>query len=359
MLRPVSAPVAQAQSFRSGNPTITRRGNVTTVTHTEFFFDLLGNNASVLPVFPTGQGYKQVINPLNPSMFPWLSTIAGSYEKYKFRKLEFSYSPIAPTTNAGSVILAIDYDVNDSNPISKQDLMAYQESIRCPVWGSCTHKCLSENLNRLNQYFCAYSIVTGPGTFENRSSRQNDVGMAYFCTVATSNGNQQGELYVSYTIDLITPQLNTPDLTRYTLVRDIVTPGVAFGNVFDENKYYLDSTIPLHVTAGTSDRLTVDTYVSKMFVAVKFTGNGSYSSNCIVNAFGAAVVNGTLINGGYDAGATWTNVWVGTISSPVNGQIQFVPPGITFGSAIESCTINIFPQGTLSFLEWGATFSPP
>jgi len=74
----------------------------------------VGNNLgySVLSQFP--------INPGQASTFPWLSSIAKNFEKYKFLKLEFytipQVSAFATSGQTGEVILSCDYDASDAAP---------------------------------------------------------------------------------------------------------------------------------------------------------------------------------------------------------------------------------------------------
>lgn len=56
------------------------------------------------------------INPANPTTFPWLSSIASLFDKYKFHKLRFFFINNSPTSIAGNVTMAVDFDTLDAIP---------------------------------------------------------------------------------------------------------------------------------------------------------------------------------------------------------------------------------------------------
>lgn len=67
----------------------------------------------------TAGGFKAdsyAINPANSTTFPWLSSIANLFDKYKFHKLRFFFINNSPTSIAGNVTMAVDFDTLDSAP---------------------------------------------------------------------------------------------------------------------------------------------------------------------------------------------------------------------------------------------------
>jgi hypothetical protein len=57
-----------------------------------------------------------VLNPADSVTFPWLSSIAKLFDKYKFHKLRFMFINNSPTSIAGNVTMAVDFDTLDSSP---------------------------------------------------------------------------------------------------------------------------------------------------------------------------------------------------------------------------------------------------
>lgn len=57
-----------------------------------------------------------VMNPADSKTFPWLSSIAKLFDKYKFHKLRFFFINNSPTSIAGNVTMAVDFDTLDASP---------------------------------------------------------------------------------------------------------------------------------------------------------------------------------------------------------------------------------------------------
>jgi len=75
-------------------------------------------------------------NPASVATFRWLSTVAPSFEQYRFKKLKFEYIARCPTTLAGSVLMSPDYDAQDGAPVSEVIQAAYKGSVEDVPWES-------------------------------------------------------------------------------------------------------------------------------------------------------------------------------------------------------------------------------
>jgi hypothetical protein len=147
------------------------------------------------------------INPGLPLSFPWLNTMTTGYESYKFTKLKYVYESTSPTTIAGAVIIAVDFDAADSAPTTKTQIMAYHNAVRGPAWESFTYTCDKSDLAKFNQKFIRY------GKLKNAQDViLYDVGNVFVATTGQGTSAAVGELHVEYEVELITPQL---DLTAY------------------------------------------------------------------------------------------------------------------------------------------------
>lgn len=149
------------------------------------------------------------VNPGQASTFPWLSTVAKNYEKYKFLKLEWVYKPevsqYAPNGQTGKVLMSMDYDASDAQPTSKAqmedvlphaDVMPYQQLVlRC-------------NPREMHANSDAKFIRTGnlPG---NSDIKTYDAGNLHvgISGISTNNG-VLGELHARYVVELSIPVLN-------------------------------------------------------------------------------------------------------------------------------------------------------
>ena len=202
------APAAISKKARTKVPKIKRLPNgETIISHCEYFFDL-GRNTTV--VYPTSGAalLNTHVNPANPVMFPWLSSIAPNYESYRFESLEVEYQPQCGSATDGVVMMAIDYDPSDAPAISKTQLMSYESSVKGAAWQNFSHVSKKPNLAKQKEYYPEYSVnpSTSPSVL-----RQNNVGTLE--AVAIGQGGDAptviGELFVHYVIRLKTPQIPT------------------------------------------------------------------------------------------------------------------------------------------------------
>lgn len=196
---PVSIPASNGTIVRSGKPNMrtTSNGNCT-VTHREYVADLIAQVEGFDLQFQFG------MNPGNPGLFPWLSTIASRFELYKFRALRLIYEPQSATTTTGTVMIAADYDASDPPPSSKVQMMSYKRSVRSPPWFACTHESAGADLHRLKTNY-----VLGGVAPTGTDIKTYDIGNLYVALQSdVAQGTTCGELYVEYTVDLITPQIN-------------------------------------------------------------------------------------------------------------------------------------------------------
>jgi len=191
----VLAPVAKSQVATMSRQIVDRQPNGDCIIrHREFIQDLTGSVAFAVTTVP--------INPGLPGFFPWLSTIARSYESYRFEKLEFLYETEASTTSTGSVILAIDYDSEDAVPTTKTQVMSYRGAVRSAPWSESRHVSIREDLNKRTSYF-----VRSGALLSNQSLNLYDTGALYACKKGQADTSVIGELYVDYIIKLMTPQI--------------------------------------------------------------------------------------------------------------------------------------------------------
>jgi len=190
----VQAPVAKSLTLTTSRPQTKSDNGDIIISHREYIRDVTGSVAFSAVQIP--------VNPGIPSSFPWLSSIAQSYESYVFEFLEFAYETQAPTSSIGSVILAMDYDSNDDAPTSKAQVMSYRSSVRAAPWTSSCHKSLKEDIAKRKSYFVRNGDLSA-----NRDKNLYDAGQLFLCRQGQAGTDTIGELYVSYRIRLMTPQL--------------------------------------------------------------------------------------------------------------------------------------------------------
>lgn len=193
----VSVPVAKGKVVTGSKARMTTAPNGDIrIAHREFVRDISGSVAFTALVLAVNPG-------LNGS-FPWLSTIAKSFESYRFSKLKFCFETEAPTSSTGTVLMAIDYDANDATPTTKIQAMAYRSSVRSPPWSDSCHDSLREDLSKRKTYYVRQGSLTA-----NRDIDLYDTGNLFICTQGQADTSIVGELYVEYDCHLMTPQLGS------------------------------------------------------------------------------------------------------------------------------------------------------
>jgi len=139
------------------------------------------------------------IQPGIPGPFPWLSGIASNYEQYRIKRFAARYEPVAPTTSAGTVMLAIDYDPLDPLPGDKTQMMTMAGAVRSTVWMK--SKCFAEQFRRR---FEKLFVRTG-ALPANADLKTYDYGYVVVAVEGTPTG-VVGELYFDYEIEFFTPE---------------------------------------------------------------------------------------------------------------------------------------------------------
>lgn len=200
------------------------------IRHREYLQDITANGSGP----PTTFSDTQVsINPGVSSSFPWLSAIAQRFESYQFKRLRFDYETEAPSSLGGTVILAVDYDASDPAPLSKQQALAFRNSVRAPAWKECSHDSSIEDLSKQKSYF-----VRSAAPPASADIKLYDVGTLNVITQGVSTASATcGELYVDYEVLLMTPVLESFNqsvsafVASSTVANPIPSTAVVAGNL--------------------------------------------------------------------------------------------------------------------------------
>jgi len=204
-------------------PRMSTSGGRTRVAHREYLGDVVGS---------VGFAIAKTV-PINPGLsasFPWLSNIARQYESYYVRSMTFEYETQESTATAGTVMLAVDYDAADPAPTSKMQLLSYKGAVRTPGWAPMKFHCTMPEMVVHGAGKYVRYVTLAPGL----DIKMYDVGNLYLATQGFAGPTVAGELYVSYVIDFMTPQLEAPitfSNASAKIVGDVVNVVSIFGDV--------------------------------------------------------------------------------------------------------------------------------
>lgn len=195
-------PTNQAPQFATSGV-----GSDITFSHREFVTDI---NSTV--------GFSvnnYVLNPGNPTLFPWLSQIASLYEEYQFLGvvLEFkstSATAVGTTSSAmGAVIMATDYDCEDASFTNKRAMESAEYATSGQPFESFIHpiECDPKRnpIPRLYVVPGLTSVAQAPG-----DPRFSIHGVTTLATTGQQTaGTAIGELWISYHVRLSRPILES------------------------------------------------------------------------------------------------------------------------------------------------------
>lgn len=207
--RPMQAPVSTALSVTNTGPSFRNMRNRVQITHRELFSSLTGSTT-----FGLAPSTGITINPGNATTFPWLSTQAQGWEKYRFKMLRVRYVPRCPSSNPGAVTFSADYDVTDLPPVSEQQLAAYHGSVENSCWREIIFDFDKSQLN-IDRF-----VLTGQNPSGNDLRLSNVAQLYVGCADGSStspNTLAWGKVWLEYDVELINQQVNPPIATNLVI----------------------------------------------------------------------------------------------------------------------------------------------
>lgn len=195
-----NAPAAIGVSCKAAKPKVNGMDKFM-VTRREFVGTATNGSTTGFALTPTSKaqpGYD--FNPSASAMFPWLSQIAGAFERFRFHSLSFEFIPGQSTSTAGRFYAAVDYDYDDAVASTKGTLMGNVTSVESAVWQPCGLTCDPNSLNRDMPYRFV-SCTTRGLQVEQRTSNSGYLMVAFDTAVTDC----LVDIWVSYTVELVTP----------------------------------------------------------------------------------------------------------------------------------------------------------
>jgi hypothetical protein len=240
------------------------------------------------------------INPLNQQTFPWLATFASNFEEWEPHGIVFEFKSTSSEFNGtsqalGTVIMATDYDVYDTQYASKIEMETadYSNSTK----SSCTalHGVECDPSERATKL-----LYVGIG---QPDQRLNAIGNFQVATVGCSTaGVVLGELWVSYDISFYKKQLGivsqmasyifaSTDPANPFLSPTVVAPTSTLGGSPQNYNMTLtfsglDIIMPTWAPVGSCWQ--VNLFQGAGSAAVQFTGVNTYTNCTYLNGVGTS-----------------------------------------------------------------------
>jgi len=192
----VSAPVARSKRVSAVNRVKYSNGpRGVVLTHKELIGSL-ESNATTLSY----NAVSFVLNPGKSGTFPWLSTIASNYDKYRILSLRAHFVSNQPTSTAGRIGVGIDYDSTDPLPADRTEFFALTHHVESSPWDSVT----------LN--VPVKSEIKFVNSHSSTDSKLIDYGQLIVMAdqiVTSGSAILLGDVIIEYTVELIDPQQAT------------------------------------------------------------------------------------------------------------------------------------------------------
>lgn len=165
----------------------------------------------------------QVINPLNPAVFPELSAIAAMYEEFSFESLVFKYEQHSPTVRSGDVAIFVETDVNDSNtPASMIELLNNRYAAVSSVYQDCS--LTYPNKGVVKRYY-TQANASGSEPEGDRTSFPGRVMVYTHNAASADSGANSGYFVVKYSVTFYT--FRPPTASGFELVNNTDVPLVS------------------------------------------------------------------------------------------------------------------------------------
>lgn len=167
------------------------------IVHREFITNVTGSVAFTV-------ASSLAVNPGIAATFPWLSTQAQGWERYRFNKLKFCYYTRTGSNVPGSVLLSPDYDAADTVPISEAVASTYADASEDAPWKDIECELKPKNMNMTrNEHFVRTEALGA-----NQDIKTYDVANLFVSTV-DGTAVSWGKLWVEYDVSLFTPQFGS------------------------------------------------------------------------------------------------------------------------------------------------------
>jgi hypothetical protein len=144
-----------------------------------------------------------MIQPGDPSVFPWLNKIARNFEYYKVKRLSARYENACSTTTPGQILLFWDYDVSDPVPGTFAQASVMSGNKLSAPWD---HFQLAASTAAIHRQEPAYYVAASA-----TANRLNDACSLMICTIPPSGSESVvwGNIWLDFTVEFSVPAYET------------------------------------------------------------------------------------------------------------------------------------------------------
>jgi len=255
-------------------------------------------------------------NPGISSVFPWLSSVAVNYEKYRFRRLTFTIVPLVATNFSGRIGVGFDYDSTDSPPGNRQEFYALSTHAENMPWEASRISVKCDT---------AFKFT---GTHNAADNKLIDQGQVILMSDAISNGATIStavplyDLIVDYEVELIEPQQALFATQSFNSFNTNLVAGVPLGTGVDTTVITGPNVVENTTVSNTVLGFTIPagTYL------VSFLGKWSTGGATAVIA--TTTTAATLVS--QNAGGTSFGIVMASVQCPTDINLTITLSGVGF-----------------------------
>ena len=188
-------------------PIFRNQGADTRVKHCEFVMNLT--------VPSSGAGYNVTrlpLDPINATTFPWLSSVAKKYQRYKVKGMVIGYrSTSTDYNNSGVVAVVVNYDPSEQTYVSMEGLLNSKFAVSTKPSNSMLAPVECDpGRSPMDGYYIKHVTSTD---VTDATLRQTQMGTINIATqgLTLPAGSTIGQVYVSYDIELMYPYMTSID----------------------------------------------------------------------------------------------------------------------------------------------------
>jgi len=329
------APASISRKVSMAKPLWRSQNGKTIITHSEY-----------IGAVPGSTGFSSVQYPVNPgttTVFPWLANIAGNYDRYHWRKLQFYFVPAAATSTKGRIALSWSYDALQPLPLNSQQAFSMTPNDETSVWSDATINIPPRRhpeplyVRQLGSSSNVEAISRTTAT-AFQDLKTTDMGALFVTTNLCTDSSTIGELYVHYEVELLDPTFN-PN-TGFGEVYN--ASGLTIANVFPSTSSIIGSILSASPNTNTICFLVPGTYRVSFYF-----GGTVLTSTCPT----ATALEGSVVQSGSTQvpnAATTTAVALTTIVCTANPATGVTAVGWSFASSattITSCYFSAYNTG--------------
>jgi len=271
------------------------------------------------------------LNPGCSQTFPWLSTLAKSYEEYEFKGLVFHYIPtsgsaVSGTNPAlGSIMLQSTYRASDSTPASKTEMMnEYYGCESVPSESFCHPIECDPKENPFNVKY----VRSGPVPAGD-SILLYDTGTTFLASQGCPAANEgMGDLWVTYEVVFRKPVVRSNVTASTNISWHFNSPTVST-NLFGNGM--LGSSGSLNAFTSTNNVIVINPGPAGIYLVTVSLWNYNGSNLITSGGWGSALISGP------------SN---GSLVSPVGSMPNIVSSNANAGSGVSTLTVTFAVQKT-------------